>query len=213
LFRKLIYKWLFSIQKTPLTHKELKREFADTNGKWYYSFEGLAMPINRVAQAENYKIWLNNGLTKKNLLYFLSESDKCVNNAVLKDKDFAKQMAKIITINGEMRDRANMVIPTELIYNILAVQFIRQDEDPTTFNNNIQLEKVAMFKDLDEKNNNSFFLQTNQLKALLFSLNMSESQWMEYLKSSVPKEEQYQRMIETILSGNLLKKKTETSTT
>jgi hypothetical protein len=204
---------LFSIQKTPLTHKELKREFADTDGKWYYSFDGLAMPINRVAQAENYKIWLNNGLTKKNLLYFLDESDKSVNAALVRDKEFAKQMAKIITINNEIRERAKMVIPSELIYNILAVQFIREDEDPVSFNNNIHLEKVAMFKNIDSNNNYSFFLHTKQLKMLLHSLNMSEGQWMEYLKSSVPKEEQYQRMMETILSGSLLKKKTETSTT
>lgn len=213
MFRKALYKWLFTIQSTPLTHKELKREFADTNGKWYYSFDGLGMPINRVAQAENYKIWLNNGLTKNNLLFFLGESDKAVNSALLKDKEYAKQMAKVVTINNEMRQCANFVIPIELMYNMLAVQFIREDEDPATFNNSTQLEKVEMFKELDVKNNHSFFLHTNELKTLTSSLNMSESQWKEYLISSAPKDAQYQKLLEVFLSKNLSEKKTETSTT
>lgn len=200
LFKSTFLKEYAKDQLIPFTFKELKKEFVDLNGSQYYSFSSMAMPLNRIVKAEDYKLWFNNGLTSETLMFFLDEIDKSLDKALTKEKDFAKNMAKISTVTNEMRTRATMVFQSEIIYNILAVQFVREDEDPTNFNNEIHIEKVKAFKELDENSEYAFFLKTPQLNQLLNSLSMSKEKWQDYLKDLAKKDMEYLNQVKEYLS-------------
>jgi len=211
LFKSTFLKEYAKDQLIPFTFKDLKKEFVDLDGKQYYSYTGMAMPISRISKAEDFKIWANNGLTQPTLLALIKQGDEAINKALLKDKDFAKQMAKLYTIHNEIKDRANYVIHSELIYNAIAIQYVREDEDPTDYNNEIQLQKVLAFKELDEKNDYAFFLNQPQLKTLMDSLNMSREKWVELVKNSFQKDIQYQKIMEQVLSRSSFQQKTKAS--
>lgn len=199
-FKRWLYKKILSMQTTPITHTHLKYLFFDENGRKYYSFDGLGIPIQRVAQAETYKMWMGAGLNPDNILFFVDESDKAVNNALVKDKQFAKNMARVSAINDELRQRCKYVMPYELIYNLLAVQIVREDENPLEYSNEIQLQKVEAFKKLDKESNYTFFLNIKEFQTLCASLNMSEEKWREYLTTTLNVEERYIKEAMSILS-------------
>ena len=66
-----------------------------------------------------------------------------------------------------------MVIHDELFYNIIAIQLIRHDENPTEFNNDIQMEKVEAFKQLDKKDD-TFFLAIQEYLSQLGLQNITK---------------------------------------
>ena len=68
----------------------------------------------------------------------LDEAEKALMTCMIDKKGFAK-IGFILT---QIRERKTMVIHTELLYNFLAVQVIRQDEQAEHFNNAIHLEKI-----------------------------------------------------------------------
>lgn len=156
-----------------ITKNDLLYSFIDFEGFGYYKFpKGLEMPICRIAKLQEYLMWLSKGVSKTEYIKALDVAEMAMNNGI---KD-TKGMAKIGFVIGELKERANMVLHDELFYNILAVQIIRQDESPTSFNNDIHLQKVSVFKELDLKDD-SFFLNIQEYLEQLGLANITKTQY------------------------------------
>jgi hypothetical protein len=171
-------------ENKPVTHKDLKYIFTDSDKKRYYGFEDAAnMPKERFDKLQEYLTFMSAGLTSEELNKLLDVAERCVEGGIVKmDKEGKfKNAMRLVAILQEIRNRQNIISPTELSYNYLAVQYVREDENPLIFDNEIQLQKVAKFKE-DAESSHRFFFRLPELGKLLKLLNMSKKKWKEYSK-------------------------------
>lgn len=168
--------YISSVNK-PTTHTDLIYAFTDKKGKKYYTFpEKMALSVDRWGELQKYLTFMSSALTGEELDEMIDVADKALTEGLLQKKN----ASKIGAILHEIRQRRDMVIHTELVYNYLAVQYIREDELPDRFNNVIQMEKVDQFKEEDNK----FFFALPELKKLQDLFQMSEQEWIKYWKQS-----------------------------
>jgi hypothetical protein len=78
----------------------------------------------------------------------------------------AKSAAIISTVLTEKKKRRKLCFHTELFYNYLAVQLVREDELPMVYDNTIQLEKVEQLKREQPDEGVMFFFRQPELKKL-----------------------------------------------
>lgn len=158
----------------PILKTDLRYIFTDLQGKKYYEFsQDKPLPLERFGEQTRILQYYTKGFSPQEETAMLDEMDKSLVNG-LKD---TKMVSRIAFLIGEMKDRANIVIHTELLYELVAVQWVREDEMPETFNSKIQSEKVSAFKEYVAAHGSYFFFQSAPLKKLNHLLNMSESEW------------------------------------
>ena len=188
----------------PVAHQQLEFGFTDSKGINYNKFPtDTAIPIERWGKLNEFMMWMSAGLTSGELDKLLNVAEEAIAEGLKKD---TRNIAKISTVINQIRERKNMVIHTELFYNYVAVQLVRQDEDPNTFNNEIQLQKVEQFKsEVQQGNCYDFFFKLGLAKLNSF-MDMSSAEWERFWANSL----QEQNLLnETV---NLLKSKKESET-
>ncbi len=177
-FKKPLTAYYVSAQNNPMQLADLEYAFTTTNGTRYYRFpNGIQLPMERYAKLQQYMVWISSALDGTELGSLLDLADK----AIVKGLEDTKEAARVAAIIGQIRDRNNKIHHIELMYNYLAVQFVREDEAPTVFNNQIQMEKVMEFRE-DAETQNQFFFLLPEYKKLIDLLNMSEGEWTTYLE-------------------------------
>lgn len=197
LFSKGLIKYYVKSQNIPYKYSDLEYRFTDSNGKRYYGMpEKMSISEDRWAKLQEFLIWLSNGLTAESLNMLLDKADKHLEDGVVKMAENKRPNAiKLAAIMNEIRTRQDMIRPNELLYNILAVQLIREDEDPMLFNNKIHMEKVIQFEDERELGNN-FFFALPEFKILWRFQNFTEEQWTEYFKASKEIYQKYEKQLQ-----------------
>jgi len=105
-----------------------------------------------------------------------------------------------------------MVIHTDLLYNFLAVQWVREDEHPELFDATIHDEKVRQFKNETATGNSYFFFRQPELKRLNELWNFTENEWTQYWNESQQRQQFMQMALKTILSDIESKNETMIST-
>lgn len=167
----------------PASHQKLEYGFTDSNGMIYNKYpQDATIPLERWGKLNEYMMWMSAGLTSVELDKLLNVAEEAIAEGLKQD---TRNIAKISTVINQIRERKNMVIHTELFYNYVAVQLIREDEKPDEFNNEIQLQKVEQFKkEVAAGNSYDFFfkLGLSKLNALM---DMSSSEWEKFWQNSL----------------------------
>ena len=163
---------------------DLEHCYIDTIGKGYYRFgKDFSLPVDRLGKLYAFTELLFKGLSPSE-----DEAiDRAINNALEAGlgNPKVKSAAKIGSLLIEREKRRNIVIHPELIYNILAVQLVREDEEPSIYANAIQMEKVAQFK-LDYERNGAYpFFLMPELKQLNSFLRLSKEELEAYWTESL----------------------------
>ena len=178
-------------QNKPIGFDELEYSFIDLQGKKYYSFpEATALPIERLAKMEEYKVYMSSGLHNQAITeitdYMQSILEKIVNSGIDNEvkKNSSKNIGDLGMLIRELKERQKTFIPIEIYYAFLAIQLVREDENPYMFNNSVHNSKIAALMDLNEQNGGFFFGQ-RESKQLQSWLNMSETEWSEYWENSM----------------------------
>jgi len=178
-------------QNKPIGFDELEYSFIDLQGKKYYSFpEATALPIERLAKMEEYKVYMSSGLHNQAITeitdYMQSILEKIVNSGIDNEvkKNSSKNIGDLGMLIRELKERQKTFIPIEIYYAFLAIQIVREDENPYMFNNSVHNSKIAALMDLNEINGGFFFGQ-RESKQLQSWLNMSETEWSEYWENSM----------------------------
>lgn len=167
-------KFFASTQSQKITHSNLEKWFIDSNGVQYYQFpKKMALPVERLGQLKGYYTFLASGLSGEEHIKIIEQEEKILSEGIGKPETAAK-LGALIHIK---RERLKLVLHTELYYNIIAVQAIRDDEDPVVFNQQIHLQKVAQFKTEVQKQNAYFFFQQIQLQEPINLLRISQAEF------------------------------------
>jgi hypothetical protein len=194
LFEKQFLKYLLTKHSTGMTKDNLTFAFADLDSNLYYQFpKEVALPMVRIAKLQEYYTWLSAGLTGDELVKMVDKADEALSNG-LKD---SKGVAKIGFILSEIKDRKNMVVNEEIYYNILAAQLVRHDEDVSGWNNDIQMQKVQAFKEMDNAGTD-FFLYTQELRSQLGWSNTSREELRKLFHESMLKVKAMSEMLERL---------------
>lgn len=177
----------------PLTLASLDKAFVDIDGNQIYQFPtAVLFPINRFGKQKEFIQWLDKGLTK--------EEDKKIDNAlaeiILNGKDLLEIKQRCGGIFAEKELRREMVTHTEIFYNLLALELVREDENPEVFDNDIHMEKVKTFKRMTKEGSTYFFFQKTALPSLSRFLNYTQEEWDNYWNESLIR----QQLLPEILS-------------
>ena len=194
-FEKGFLRYLNKKNEIKLTKDNLVFAFHDLEGKGYYRFsKELELPLCRAAKIQEYVMWLVRGCSKHEYLNLIEVADAAL-SCGLKD---GKGISKLGHALNELKYRCKMVVHDELFYNILAVQYIRSDEDPTGFSSEIHQQKVDAFINLN-KSGDTFFLAIQDLLGQFGLSNISKSQLDQILKESFLDRMAKIKMVSTLL--------------
>ena len=170
---------------SPVLAQDLKFAFADLEGRKYYQFpHDQALPVERLGKLEEFLTWIGAGLSGEQLDTAVGIADKLLSEGLQKGKN----AAAIGAILQEIKMRRGGISPIDLFYNYLAVQYIREDENPKTYNQNIQAEKVEAFK-RGAATADSFFFAPELLRSLSSLLTSPSDDWDAILSESVKQAE------------------------
>lgn len=193
----MMIKWLYNKYKSDFIKlyqeecrpkgdfSQMEYRFTDSNGKKYYGYsDKMAMSFDRFGALNEFYIWWSNGLSENSLNDLLDIADKALETGIIRMEAGKRVNAiKIGAVLNELRTRKDMVRHVELVYNIIACQLIREDEDLFSYSAKIQLEKVEHFKK-EVENNNAFFLHMKEYKQLFNSAIMSPEEFLKYAQDS-----------------------------
>lgn len=176
---------------------DLEYRFHDSKGIAYYGFpESLPMPLERWGKMKDILMYMSIGISPDEFNEMIDIAEK---NWISFIKT-GKNAAKVGYIFQELKNRTKVILHTELLYNFLAIQLIREDEDIETFNNEIQMQKVMQFKTETENGKHYFFFQKPELKKLHEYWKFTEAEWNEYWIESETKQMILKESLKTILS-------------
>lgn len=205
-----ILKLVAKDQNKPIGFDELEYSFVDMLGRRYYSFpEATALPIERLAKLEEYKVLMSSGLHNGVIEELTNAMDNILSNIVNSGletevkKNSSKNLANLGMLINEIKERQKIFIPIELFYAFLSCQLVREDESPYVFNESIHKDKIVALMELNEKNGGFFFGQ-KELSLLKNLLNMQEEEWNEYWQTSMEHHRHRRKALEIYLLGKEL---------
>lgn len=170
-------------QVKPLTHSNLEKAFIDKNLKQIYRFgKDVALPLERFGKMNEYMTFMSKGLTAEEDTEMDLAIEKILESGIGKSQ---KNVSGIGAILQERKKRRKLVIHTELLYNFIAVQLVREDERPEVFDNDIHKEKIITFKEMVEEQGAYFFFQKRELNRLSALSSMSQKEWETYWEESL----------------------------
>lgn len=180
-------KWLLWKRRQAFKASKLAYAFTDLNGQDYYKFENQdLLSMERLAELKKYFTWILRGLTNDELNSLIHEANQGVILALqyIDDKKaVAKYLANVVSHHAEIQMRSEKISNVELYYNLLAVQYIRHDENPLEYSETIQKEKVIAFK-TGAAHANSFFFALPEYTKLCKLLNITANEWTEFQELS-----------------------------
>lgn len=193
----------------PQTHAKLEFGFTDSNGANYFKYpQDTSIAIERWGKMNEYMMWMSAGLTSGELDKLVHEGKKAIADGLAVD---TRNVAKLSIVFDQIEQRKNMVIHTELFYNYVAIQLIREDERPEEFNNEIQMQKVEQFKkEVAQGNCYDFFfrLGLSKLNALM---DMSKSEWEQFWESSRQEQQLLNEAVKVLQSKKTSSRGAQTS--
>ena len=172
--------------------KKIKRNlqyvFTDSLGANYYQFvDPDSMSVERRFKLEEYLQMLSYRLSKDELQKFVDSILACA------DK---KDINTIVFLTKELEARQKELMHPSLIFDVAAIQYIREDENEKVFDIAIHEQKVKQFEaDAGGSLHDFFFHQS--LRDYLPGLPLSSQDTMEYLGKMKLK---YKQMNEVLAS-------------
>lgn len=163
------------LEKKPLTHSSLILRYSDQKGKKYYGFQrAVDICLERLGKIKDYHTCIVKGLTGEED----EKIDDAIADAVMNLPTKEKIGIAVGAILAEKQSRREMSMHTEIFYNLVAVQLIREDENPEKFDEEMQQQKVDQFKaDTKTGGTYGFFFRMPEFKKYFALLNMSPLEW------------------------------------
>ncbi len=179
--KKELLKLAFNQQSKPVDRGKLEFAFLDSNGETYDKFSNdLDIPVLRMGQLQRLEQELYSCISDEELKGFIQVMEDGLN-----ETDKAGHMKPNIGIIGKMiteiKQRKQLLLHPDLMFGIVAVAYIRSDENPAEFDLEIQAQKVAQFKK-DSTGGLYDFFYSSGISELIPFLTITEKKFDEYLE-------------------------------
>jgi hypothetical protein len=174
LFKEDFLRFAFDSQAKPIDFENLEMKFIDSNGKKYYSFSNDDdIPLLRKGRLETHLKELQMGLSSGNIDEILNYMERALN------KGQSPDIAKIGHAIVEIRNRKNLLIHPEIMFNLVSVLYIREDETPGKIDEEIHAQKVDQFKKDSQGGLYDFFYNSG-LSVYIPYIESLKNDWMEF---------------------------------
>lgn len=174
LFKTDFKKYLFDEQGKPPSFDLLETIFVDSNGKQYYRYkDDFDIPILRKGKLEQLIKELNYGISKDEMTLFLDAMEKALNKG-------QADVSKIGFLVTQMRERKEILIHPEILFEMVTTLYIREDENPTLIDEEIHADKFQQLKK-DSQGGLYDFFYTAGLQKYIPYLTKLEDDWSLYL--------------------------------
>lgn len=201
LFKSHIKKLQFNEQSKKPGFEKLSFIFRDSEGKDYYKYANdFEIPILRKGELERVLLEIESGLSASELGRIL----KAMKDALSETKGdrFVPNIAKIGFLIEEMENRKEMLVHPELLFEVAAILYIREDEDPAIVDRQILSEKIVQLKK-DSVDGLYDFFYSRGLSTYIPYLEKSEEEFTEYYELSRKKLEVMNKFLSTSEHGSL----------
>ena len=149
LFRKQFIKLAFNTQSKPKGFEDMEWCFIDSNGKNYYKhIKDDEIPIIRKLYLCLFDGELSAKVNGRELLLIGDAFRKAAYGAVEAKTNLERHphLQNIILLVEEIEKRHSMILHLDLMFDIISVLYVREDEDPALFDKDIHNQKVNQFK-------------------------------------------------------------------
>lgn len=169
--------WFKKNKKPELSVGDLTYAFTDDDGNKYYGFpSSVAFPLERHAKRSDIIMWMSAGLTSDELHKLLDVAEAAF-------EEFASGTKGSLAIAGaalkQIRMRADLVIHHSLLYQWIAVHYVRKDESLFTINNAVMDEKIASFEKMVAGGRLLDFFHLPELMNICNTIGMSSSEYQQ----------------------------------
>lgn len=171
--------------------------YTDSEGfKWYEFTNPLTMSAKRAIAAEVATRFAEMNLTKTQMLTLIESMKRNANNG---------NIVELFNILAEVEFRLNYIGEEETMIELATCYFLIEGEDESDFSEIWKQKKKDKFK--SDPKLQDFFLQ----KAFMFTIKsseLSEQDILDFLKTTLPAKERFNRLMRRLNSENTLTKLT-----
>lgn len=201
----------FNRQSKPIEKYKLDWCFIDSNGKRYYKFiDDMEMPVERYGQIQRLLVELSNCISGPELKIFLTKIMEHLDPGAEEGERKKIRIGEAIHLVQEMLLREDLLLHPEIMMEIISASYIREDENPAKWDEELHQEKVAQFRK-DSKTGLYDFFHKPGLAVLIPFAKLSEVEWLKYWAKSGVKIKAMKRFLSE--SKSTKKEKTISATT
>lgn len=187
----------------------MEKALVDLDGKVYYRFTGSStiIPLERMGKMQDFLTMMSAGLDEKELTALIDVANGELAMALAGKK---ADVVKIGAVLNQIKERQQMILHDQLMWQFMAVQLVREDEPAARFVQKIHDEKVEALQQLYYQHPDYAFFQTPELRLLNELLRCSPQDWETLLVSSIRERDRLKRMISYLrgAKGSAAAKKT-----
>lgn len=172
----------------------MDKALVDLDGKVYYRFTGSStiIPLERMGKMQDFLTMMSAGLDEKELTALIDVANGELAMALAGKK---ADVIKIGAVLNQIKERQQMILHDQLMWQFMAVQLVREDEPPARFIQKIHDEKVESLQQLYYQHPDYAFFQTPELKLLNELLRCSPQDWETLLLSSIRERDRLKKML------------------
>ncbi len=175
LLKALPMQRLIDLRKAKESKGKLQFEFKDENGrKWYTFSDEQDMPLARLAAQQTHLQYLASGLTGSMFKDAMDVLDECLSSG---------KIGNAGAVIHDLRETPKKVLNLHALINVIAVNYVRSDEEPNEVNESIHQDKCNWM--LEQVEQGSFFLSHPSLIKSLSPFNLSSKQLIHSLEESL----------------------------
>jgi len=194
LFKPIFLKHYFNDQPKVKGFENMQKVFIDSNGMSYYApLNDFDYPHERVKELEYKLMRLRSGISDEELDKILEAQETALNSG--KKSDLSMIGFTII----EMRKRKDIILHPDLMMDIAALRYIREDELPEKIDKVIHQEKINQFKKDSGSGLYDFFYKAGFKKYIPY-LDKLEKDWIEYMMDSEIKIKALNQVLQAYIS-------------
>jgi len=177
----------------------MEKALVDLDGKVYYRFTGSStiIPLERMGKMQDFLVMMSTGLSNEELNSLI---DVANNELALALAGKKSDVVKIGAVLNQIKERQQLILHDQLLWQFVAVQLVREDEPASQFVQKIHDEKVESLQNLYYHNQDHSFFQNPELKLLSDMLKCSPEDWQILLINSIRERDRLKKMI-SLLTG------------
>lgn len=189
IFKKRFLQLAFNSQSKKIGLENMQQVFIDSNGARYFSLpDDLDLPIARGKEVQKRIQLIQASMSEPNLRLFLEAMKKALGDGKKPD------VAVIGFLVIELEKRLGIYVDMDLLFDTVALAYIREDEKVEIIDSVIHKEKIEQFKKDSQGGLYDFFYSAGLIGFIPYAAKSPE-EWSEFFEKSELKMKSIQRFL------------------